>query len=272
MHEVVKALLIAILLVLVIIYAFLGNLRATLVPAVVVPVSIIATFMVMSALGYTVNTLTLLGLVLAVGLVVDDSIIVLENIYRRIERGEKPLLAALEGSREIGFAVIATTLVLVAVFVPLSFIQGDIGRLFNEFGITLAAAVLFSSLVALTLSPMMSSRIFREDERRAGLTASSTSSSADVRAYRSSWSVRAAAARLAGSLVVSVLAAVIIVVLPSEYAPGRPRHLLRCPACPGAVSVHGPLRAQAKAISWRDRARARAADSFAPARELRRIR
>ena len=169
MREVVKALVFAIVLVLVVIYLFLGNLRATLVPAVVVPVSVVATFMVMGALGYTINTLTLLGLVLAIGLVVDDAIVVLENIYRRIEEGQPPLLAALDGSREIGFAVIATTLVLVAVFVPLSFIQGDIGRLFSEFGITLAAAVCFSSLVALTLSPMMSSKLLRPHAGRTGL-------------------------------------------------------------------------------------------------------
>ncbi len=169
MREVVKALGFAMLLVLVVIYVFLGNLRATLVPAVVVPVSVIATFMVMAALGYTLNTLTLLGLVLAIGLVVDDAIVVLENIYRRIEDGHEPLLAALEGAKEIGFAVVATTLVLVAVFVPLSFIQGDIGRLFSEFGITLAAAVVFSSFVALTLTPMMSSKLFRANEQRTGL-------------------------------------------------------------------------------------------------------
>ena len=153
MAQVVYALGFAIVLVLLVIYLFLGSLRATLIPAVVVPVSIVSTAMVMGALGYTINTLTLLGIVLAIGLVVDDSIVVLENIYRRVEEGQRPLLAALEGSKEIGFAVIATTLVLVAVFVPLSFIQGDVGRLFNEFGITLAAAVIFSSLVALTLSP-----------------------------------------------------------------------------------------------------------------------
>ena len=126
---------------LVVIYAFLGNLRATLIPAVTIPVSIIAAFIVMAALGYSINILTLLGLVLAIGLVVDDAIVVLENIHRRIEDGEPPLLAAVDGSREIGFAVIATTLVLVAVFVPISFLQGNIGRLFREFGITLAAAV-----------------------------------------------------------------------------------------------------------------------------------
>ena len=170
MHEVYKALFFAIVLVLIVIYLFLGSLRATLIPAVVVPVSVIATFMVMGALGYTINILTLLGLVLAIGLVVDDAIVVLENIYRRIEDGQRPLLAALEGSKEIGFAVIATTLVLVSVFVPLSFIRGDIGRLFSEFGITLAAAVIFSSLVALTLTPMMSSKMLRRRSLGSGLT------------------------------------------------------------------------------------------------------
>jgi multidrug efflux pump len=161
MNEVYKALAVALFLVLVIIYLFLGSLVATLIPAVVVPVSVIATFIVMNAMGYTINVLTLLGLVLAIGLVVDDAIVVLENIYRRIEAGQKPLLAAIDGSNEIGFAVIATTLVLVAVFVPLSFIEGDVGRLFREFGITLAAAVLFSSLVALTLTPMLSSKLLK---------------------------------------------------------------------------------------------------------------
>jgi multidrug efflux pump len=169
MHEVYIALFLAIALVLVVIYLFLGSLKVMLIPALVVPVSVIATFIVMSALGYTINILTLLGLVLAIGLVVDDAIVVLENIYRRIELGEQPLLAALEGSREIGFAVIATTLVLVAVFVPLSFIEGDIGRLFREFGITLAVAVLFSSLIALTLTPMLSSKLLSGQALRSGL-------------------------------------------------------------------------------------------------------
>jgi multidrug efflux pump len=113
----------------------------------------------MAAMGFSINILTLLGLVLAIGLVVDDSIIVLENIYRRIEGGESPLLASVEGSREIGFAVIATTLVLTAVFVPISFLQGNIGKLFREFGFTIAAAVVFSSLVALTLTPMLCSKM-----------------------------------------------------------------------------------------------------------------
>jgi multidrug efflux pump len=168
MNEVYKALAVSLSLVLIIIYVFLGSFIATLIPAVVVPVSVVATFTVMAAMGYTINVLTLLGLVLAIGLVVDDAIVVLENIFRRIEHGQKPLLAAIDGSREIGFAVIATTLVLIAVFVPLSFIEGDIGRLFREFGITLAAAVLFSSLVALTLTPMLSSKLLKGGKLRKG--------------------------------------------------------------------------------------------------------
>jgi len=186
--------------------------------------------MVMSALGFTINTLTLLGLVLAIGLVVDDAIVVLENIYRRIEAGRPPLLAALEGSKEIGFAVVATTLVLVAVFVPLSFIQGDIGRLFGEFGITLAAAVMFSSFVALTLSPMMSSKLLRAHAdatvSRRGLASRVDAAFERLTArYRSllervlahPWRV------LWAALALSALAVVLLAVLPSEYAPREDR-------------------------------------------------
>jgi len=226
MREVVKALFFAIALVLVVIYLFLGNARATLIPAVVVPVSIIATFMVMAALGFTVNTLTLLGMVLAIGLVVDDAIIVLENIYRRIEDGQQPLLAALEGSKEIGFAVIATTLVLVAVFVPLSFLRGDIGRLFSEFGITLAAAVMFSSLVALTLSPMMSSKLFREHEGRKGLTETVDAFFRRLTERYRTWLTSAVRHRwrtLAVAGAVSAVAVVLIQLLPTEYAPAEDR-------------------------------------------------
>jgi multidrug efflux pump len=166
LHEVVIALGISMSLVLLVIFLFLGNLRATLVPAVTIPISIIATFMFMDAMGYSINVLTLLGLVLAIGLVVDDAIVVLENIFRRVEQGQPPLLAAIDGSREIGFAVIATTLVLISVFVPISFLPGSIGRLFREFGLTLASAVLLSALVALTLTPVMTSRLFRHGQQR----------------------------------------------------------------------------------------------------------
>jgi multidrug efflux pump len=166
LHEVVIAVVFSLVLVLFVIFAFLGSVRATLLPAVTIPVSIIATFTFMYAMGYSVNVLTLLGLVLAIGLVVDDAIVVLENVHRHVERGEPPLLAAVTGSREIGFAVIATTLTLAAVFIPISFLPGDLGRLFTEFGFTLAAAVVFSAVVALTLTPMMASRLPPESAER----------------------------------------------------------------------------------------------------------
>ncbi|WP_295408871.1 efflux RND transporter permease subunit [uncultured Thiocystis sp.] len=159
-HEVYKTLAIAIGLVTLVIYLFLGSLRATLVPAVTVPVSVVATFTVLLALGFSINILTLLALVLAIGLVVDDAIVVLENIHRRMEEyGETRLVAAYRGTRQVGFAVIATTVVLVAVFVPIAFLQGDVGRLFGEFALTMAAAVSFSGFVALSLSSMLASKI-----------------------------------------------------------------------------------------------------------------
>lgn len=166
-HEVYITLAIAIVLVILVIYLFLGSIRAMLVPAVAVPVSIIATFTVLAAMDFSVNMLTLLALVLAIGLVVDDAIVVLENIVRHIEeKGKKPLLAAYDGSREVGFAVIATTLVLIAIFVPIVFLKGDMGRLFSEFAITMAAAVGFSALIALTLSPMLASKVLTHHEQK----------------------------------------------------------------------------------------------------------
>jgi multidrug efflux pump len=159
LKEVLIALTFAFISVLIIIYSFLGSFRATLIPAVTIPVSIIASFTTMYALGFSINVLTLLGLVLAIGLVVDDAIVVLENIHRRAEMGESPIVAAVNGGKEIGFAVIATTLTLAAVFVPISFLPGDLGRLFREFGFTLAASVLFSALIALTLTPMLASKL-----------------------------------------------------------------------------------------------------------------
>jgi multidrug efflux pump len=160
LKNVVFALSETLILVLIVIFLFLGTVRATLIPAVTIPVSIVAAAIVMLTLDYSINTLTLLGAVLAIGLVVDDAIVVLENIVRRIEGGEPPVIAAINGSREIGFAVIATTVVLMAVFVPVSFMTGDTGRLFGEFGVTVAAAVGFSAFVALSLTPMMASKLF----------------------------------------------------------------------------------------------------------------
>ena len=167
-REVAKALGLALLLVLVVIYGFIGTIRATIIPVICIPISIISAFIVMNALGFSLNTLTLLGFVLAIGLVVDDAIIVLENIARRIENKEPTLLAATNGTREIGFAVIATTLVLVAVILPISFMPGNIGLIFGEFGISLAAAVCFSSLIALTLVPMLTTKLFADNRLHRG--------------------------------------------------------------------------------------------------------
>lgn len=153
----------AILLVVLVIVFFLRSFRASFIPIVTIPISLIATFTLMFAFGFSVNTLTLLAMVLAIGLVVDDAIVVLENIYRHIEGGMKPVEAAIKGTREIGFAVIAMTLTLAAVYAPIAFAPGKTGRLFLEFALTLAGSVIISGFVALTLTPMMCSRLLRHD-------------------------------------------------------------------------------------------------------------
>lgn len=161
-REVFNTLFIAVGLVTLVIFLFLGSLRSTIVPAITVPISIFSTFIVLFALGLSINLLTLLALVLAIGLVVDDAIVVLENIYRRMdELGESPLVASYRGARQVGFAVIATTLVLISVFIPITFLEGNVGRLFTEFALTMSAAVAFSSLLSLTLVPMLSSKILK---------------------------------------------------------------------------------------------------------------
>ena len=153
----------AVVLVVLVIFVFLRSIRASIIPIVTIPVSLIATFTLMYAMGFSVNTLTLLAMVLAIGLVVDDAIVVLENVYRYIEHGMKPIPAAIKGTREIGFAVVAMTLTLAAVYAPIAFASGRIGRLFLEFALTLAGAVIISGFVALTLTPMMCSRILKHD-------------------------------------------------------------------------------------------------------------
>ena len=155
----------AIVLVLLIIFFFLRNFRATLIPLVTIPISLIGTFALMFMLGFTINTLTLLALVLAIGLVVDDAIVVLENIYRHIEEGMPRREAAFKGAQEIGFAVVAMTITLAAVYAPVAFMTGRTGKLFVEFALTLAGAVLVSGFVALTLSPMMCSILLKHEEK-----------------------------------------------------------------------------------------------------------
>ncbi len=156
-----ETLAIAAALVVSVILLFLGSLRATIIPAVTVPISLLATFIVLYLLGYSLNLLTLLAFVLAIGLVVDDAIVVLENIYYRIERGEPPLVAAFEGARQVGFAVLATSVVVCAVFVPLYFVAGSTGSLFRELAGAMIGAVAFSTFVALTLIPVLCSKLLK---------------------------------------------------------------------------------------------------------------
>jgi multidrug efflux pump len=225
--EVYRTLAIAIALVILVIFLFLGSLRAIVVPAVAVPVSLVATFIALALLGFSVNLLTLLALVLAIGLVVDDGIIVLENIRRRMdEYGESALVAAYRGTRQVGFAVISTTLVLIAVFAPIALLQGDIGRLFGEFGLTMAAAVAFSSFVALTISAALASRLLRRREQRNRMVAFIDRGVVRLRSLYRALLVRALQARwfFVGSLVI-ILAAVVWLFdrVPSEYAPFEDR-------------------------------------------------
>ncbi|GAA3700477.1 multidrug efflux RND transporter permease subunit VmeF [Oceanisphaera sediminis] len=163
--EVYQTLMITVGLVILVIYIFLGQVRATLIPAVTVPVSLVSAFILAYALGYSVNLITLMALIMAIGLVVDDAIVVLENIHHHLEQGRSPLAAAYHGAREVGFAVIATTLTLVSVFLPIVFMGGIIGRIFTEFAVLLAGAVAFSSLVALTLTPVMASKILKPKQQ-----------------------------------------------------------------------------------------------------------
>ena len=153
-----------------VIFVFLGSIRATLIPLVTIPVCLIATFSVLAAFGYSINLVTLLALALSIGLVVDDAIVVLENAHRRIELGEAPLLAAFNGTRQVAFAVIATTVVLVSVFAPVAFLRDSIGRVFAELAVTIAAAVTFSMVLALSLSPMMCSKLLRSSTTESRLT------------------------------------------------------------------------------------------------------
>lgn len=226
-REVYLTLAIAISMVILVIYLFLGSARAMLIPAVTVPVSIIATFTVLAILGFSVNLLTLLALVLAIGLVVDDAIVVLENIVRHIEeKGKSPLLAAYHGTREVGFAVITTTLVLISVFVPIAFLTGDVGRLFAEFALTMAAAVAFSSLIALTLSAMLASKLLKKKDHKHKLVDKIDQGIVCIRNYY----LRALRWCLGHLAIVAVVFVALLGAtgwllnqLPSEYAPSEDR-------------------------------------------------
>jgi multidrug efflux pump len=226
-EEVYFTLGMAIAMVVLVIYLFLGSARAMIVPAVAVPVSIVATFTVLAALDFSVNMLTLLALVLAIGLVVDDAIVVLENIVRHMEEKDKtPLMAAYDGAREVGFAVIATTLVLIAIFVPIIFLKGDIGRLFSEFAITMAAAVSFSSLIALSLSPMLASKLLHKKDNKNSLVVKIDQGVTCLRHYymKAINSCLHHRAIMIGVFFLLVIATIgLVKLIPSEYAPREDR-------------------------------------------------
>ncbi len=163
--EVQETILLAFALVILIIFFFLRDWRTTIIPIIAIPVSLIGTFFIMYLANFSINVLTLLGIVLAIGIVVDDAIVVLENIYRKVEGGMHPVEAGIKGTSEIFFAVISTTVALASVFLPIMFLQGITGRLFVEFGVVIAGSVIISSFVALTLTPMLSSRILKQREK-----------------------------------------------------------------------------------------------------------
>ncbi len=216
----------AILLVVLVIVFFLRSVRASIIPIVTIPISLIATFTLLYAMGFTVNTLTLLAMVLAIGLVVDDAIVVLENVHRRIEDGMKAVPAAIEGTKEIGFAVIAMTLTLAAVYAPIAFAPGRTGRLFLEFALALAGAVIVSGFVALTLTPMMCSKLLRHNPNPGRLsTAIERGFTSFERGYKRFLvtTLRARFLVVVAALVVGALSAVFFLVLPSELAPVEDR-------------------------------------------------
>ena len=154
-----------------VIFVFLRNVWATVIPSLALPFSIIGTFAVMYMLGYSLDNLSMMALILSVGFVVDDAIVMLENIYRHVEMGEDPLTASLVGSREIGFTIVSMTLSLAAVFIPVLFMGGVLGRLFREFSVTICVAILISGVVSVTLTPMLCSRFLKKPAPRHGATA-----------------------------------------------------------------------------------------------------
>src|SRR5262245_46248815 len=209
-----------------VIFVFLGSIRATLIPLVTIPVCLIATFSVLALFGYSINLVTLLALALSIGLVVDDAIVVLENAHRRIEDGEAPLLAAYNGTRQVAFAVIATTVVLVSVFAPVAFLRDSIGRVFAELAVTIAAAVIFSAVLALSLSPMMCSKLLRSSTKESKLThaldnAFEWLSDRYQRGLRRT--LRAPWLSVAACVAIGGCAYLLVKAIPQEYAPQEDR-------------------------------------------------
>lgn len=230
-ERVYETLVEAVVLVLIVIWLFLGSARAALIPAVTVPVCVIASFIALYAFGFSINLLTLLALVLCIGLVVDDAIVVVENIQRRVDLGEPALVAARRGTKQVAFAVLATTAVLVAVFLPVGFLQGNTGRLFRELSVALAAAVAISAFVALTLTPMMASKLLRPHTGAHAVHGNRASEWLNARFQRLAGGYRRVLDRhihrvwLFGGLMAAAVVALVLLfkLLPSELAPGEDR-------------------------------------------------
>jgi multidrug efflux pump len=225
-HEVTVAVGVAAVLVMLVIYLFLGSVRAALIPMVTVPISLIGTAIILWPAGFSVNILTLLAMVLAIGLVVDDAIIMLENIHRRMKMGEPALLAALRGSRQVGMAVVSTTLVLVAAFVPVALLQGSVGSLFKEFAVTMAVAVVFSMFISLTLTPVMCSKILTPQLDTGKLAHAADAAFERIKTFYVNILNRALDAPrvvVAGFLVVTVLSGGLFVLIKQEFTPREDR-------------------------------------------------
>ena len=229
-HEVQMTLFEAALIVIVVIFLFLGNLRSTLIPIVTIPLSLIGVMFALLALGYSINLLTLLALVLAIGLVVDDAIVVVENIHRHIEEGMQPFDAAITGAREIAVPVISMTITLAAVYAPIGFVSGLTGVLFREFAFTLAGAVVVSGVIALTLSPMMASKLLKAAApATAASTACSTACSpACAAATSGGCTARSTAGPVTLLVLVAVMAATVIMYMTTqrELAPEEDQGIL----------------------------------------------
>ncbi|MBI1407077.1 MAG: MMPL family transporter [Caulobacter sp.] len=238
-HEVWITMGIALALVALVNFVFLGSWRAALIPSVVAPICLLSTFIVLAPMGFSLNLLTLLALVLSIGLVVDDAIVVVENIQRRVDDGEPPTVAALRGARQVFFAVVATTLVLISVFAPLMFLPGYIGRLFVELAVTIASAVAFSALMALSLSPMMASKLLRPAQGEGWLARKVDAGMGRLRtSYHDSLDLLLGrrAASIGAAILVAVLlglAGVLFKTVPQELVPNEDRGRVD-------VSMNGP--------------------------------
>ncbi|WP_106475697.1 efflux RND transporter permease subunit [Phytohalomonas tamaricis] len=231
MEEVSITLVIAVVMVVVVIIAFLGSWRSALIPAVTIPISILASGILLAALGFSINLLTLLALVLAVGLVVDDAIVMIENIQRHLDEGDTPLVAAYRGARQVAFAIIATSLVLMAVFLPITLMAGQTGRLFTEFAVTIAAAILFSTFVSLTLTPMMASYLLRtvgnRPQPRQPFIVRLINASEVRYARLLMWGMRRPVMLSGAFIALVVVTCALLRVLPMEYEPYEDRGSIR---------------------------------------------